>query len=1384
MSNEGSSQLRLGDTLLNRIATLSPAKRALLELKLKQQRVGRPQGNTIPRRAAQDAPPLSFAQQRLWFLDQFEPNSATYNIPWAVRLQGPLDTAALHRAFQTLVERHETLRTTFSVGDDDPKQVIAEQFILPLSVIDLQPWPESHREAEAERLATAEAQRPFDLARGPLVRAQLLQLGAADYLLLFTMHHIISDGWSIGVFSRELAALYAAFSTGNAPALPPLPLQYADFAVWQRQWLQGETLKQQLSYWTQRLAGVSPLLALCTDRPRPARQTYRGARSSFALPPALTVALKRVSQQEGATLFMALLAAFQVLLARYTGQDDIVVGSPIANRQRTELEGLIGFFVNTLVLRTEVSGNPTFRELLCRVRTECLEAYAHQDIPFEQLVEELHVPRELSHSPLVQTFFALQNVPRHVLEFPGLATSRMRVENLTAKFDLSLYMWEEETGDLTGEVEYNIDLFDEGTIVRLTEHYQMLLEGSVADPDAPIATLPLLTSAERQQLLVEWNNTQRDYPGEQCVSHLFEAQVERTPDVVAVVYESQRLTYRELNVRANQLAHFLQRLGVGPEVLVGLCVERSLDTMVGLLGILKAGGTYVSLDPTYPVERLRFMLQDAHPLVLLTQQALSDRFPPHEARVVYLNADWAQIAQEAKSNPESRVTADTLAYVLYTSGSTGQPKGVLGLHRGLFNRFAWMWETYPFAADEVCCQKTALNFVDSLWELLGPLLQGVRLVIIPERSVKDPVLLVQTLAQHQITRLVLVPSLLRMLLDIHSDLQARLPHLCLWITSGEELTAELARQFQRQLPQRTLLNLYGSSEVSADVTWSDIRLALTEEPVTIGRPIANTQVYILDPSLQPVPVGVPGELYIGGAGLARGYLNRPELTAERFISHPFSPVPGARLYKTGDLGRYRPDGTIEYLGRLDHQVKLRGFRIELGEIETILRQHPAVQDTVVVLREDTSSDKRLIAYIALQQEQQSIERELRRFLQEKLPDYMVPSAFVILKTLPLTPNGKVDRRALPAPPPTLAEERQFVAPQGPLAIQITKIWEQALGIQPISITDNFFELGGTSLLAARVVTQTSKVLGKELPLATFFQAPTVEQLAALFRQQGWSASRSLLVPFQRRGSKPPFFCVLGGVALARYMAPDQPFYLFRAYGYDGVHAPWTVEEIASGYLTEIRSLQPQGPYYLGGHSFGGLVVFEMAQQLRRQGHEVALLALLDPAGMGNLQRRVPRSDPIMDESSTPVRGAPVRFLLTARWEKLRKLSAQQRSLWLWQGTFEYISRKLQFFLCQAYLSIGRPIPLSLQPAYVTTLHRRAFLHYHAQPYPGHAFLVVTKERSAHFHSTWARLVPQGLEVCEASGTHMGMFDEEHLPSWTPRFFEVLRCAQSQAEVTM
>jgi amino acid adenylation domain-containing protein len=1008
---------------------------------------------------------------------------------------------ALEQSLNEIVRRHESLRTTFSTVEAQPVQIIVPPLAMTLPIVDLREIPEAKRAVEARRLALEEARQPFDLAQGPLLRATLLRLYEEEYVLLLTMHHIVSDGWSMGVLYRELAVLYDAFYTEKPSPLPELPIQYADFAIWQRQWLQGERLESLLSYWKGQLDEAAPVLDLPTDRPRPPRQTFRGARQALVLPKHLTAALKALSWQEEVTLFMTLLAAFKVLLSRYTGQDDIIVGSPIAGRTQTEVEGLIGFFVNTLVLRTDLSGIPSFREVLRRVREVCLEAYTHQDLPFEKLIEELHPQRDLSRNPLFQVLFILQNAPRLVLELPGLAQRPLEVDSGTAKFDVTLSMVEEAEG-LRIVLEYNSDLFDAATIHRMLSHYRTLLEGIVADPDQLIARLPLLPEAERDQLLMVWNKTLTDYAQkwDQRIHQWFEAQVEQTPDAVAVVFGDAHLTYRELNRRANQLAHHLQALGVGPEVLVGVCLERSIEMMVCLLGILKAGGAYVPLDPNYPQERLAFILHDARVAVLLTQQRLVERLPMHNARLVCCDTAWPTIAQEHTDNPVRTVAPDNLAYVIYTSGSTGTPKGVLGLHRGAVNRFTWMWETYPFAAAEVCCQRTSLNFVDSVWEIFGPLLQGIPIVIMPDEIVQDPPRLLEHLAAHHVTRIVLVPSLLRVLLDTAVELQQQLPDLKIWITSGEALPRELCQQFHEQLPQRVLLNLYGASEVAADSTWYDTREGQWRPGVPIGRPIANTQIYLLDRALQPVPIGVPGELHVGGIGLARGYLNHPELAAERFIPHPFSRIPGARLYKTGDVARYRPDGNIEYLGRLDHQVKLRGIRIELGEVEAALGQHPAVRDTVVMVQEDVPGDQRLVAYV-IPQSDPPPSIALRSFLQQKLPEYMVPSAFVILAAFPLTPNGKVNRQALPAPTQTRSFlEGTFIAPRTPVEEVIAGIWASTLGLEHVDIYDNFFELGGHSLLAARIVSQLRSAFAEDIPLRRFFECPTVAELAEVLLQ--------------------------------------------------------------------------------------------------------------------------------------------------------------------------------------------------------------------------------------------------------------------------------------------
>jgi amino acid adenylation domain-containing protein len=1078
----------------------------------------------------------------LWFLYQLHPSGSAYHRLFAHRLKGPLNVAALEQSLNEIVRRHQVLRTIFKTVDERPLQAIVPTFGLPLPVVDLRELPASEREVEVQRLSAREAQRPFDLACGPLLRAVVLQLCEKEHALLLTTHSIVFDRWSAGVFNRELAAFYAACSTGEASQLPGLALRYVDYAVWQREWLQDKTAETQLAYWKRQLGDSPPVLELPTDRPRPPDPTFRGARHFFTLSQELREALEALSQREGVTLFVTLLAAFKTLLFRYTGQTVVVVGSPIANRNRAGTKDLIGRFANILVLRCDLSGGPTFRELLVRVRETILGAYAHQDLPFERLVEELQPERTLSYHPLFQVVFELQDSPAEAFGLPGLVADSLEANTRAVQFDWNLILGDTEHGML-GHVEYSTDLFDELSIERLVGHYQTLLAGIVANPDQRLSILPLLTNAEQDQLLVEWNNSQMPYRQDRCIQCLFEEQVERTPDAVALVCpsagfgqhpgrgeqanrgEDQHLTHFELNRRANQLARYLQSLRVGPEVPVAISVERSLEMVVGILGVLKAGGAYLPLDPSYPRERLAFMLQDAQASILLTQKRLLDAWPDHRAaQVVCLDEDWAKIEQEKAENLACRTLPDHPAYVIYTSGSTGTPKGVLSLHRGAINRFHWMWETYPFGADEVCCQKTALSFADSVWEIWGPLSQGVRTVIVPDAVLKDPPRLVETLAAHHVTRIVVVPSLLREILEAFDDLQERLPELRIWVTSGEALSEDLARRFRERMPQGHLLNLYGSSEVSADATWYDTLEDDLLSCIPIGRPIANTQVYVLDRFWIPVPVGVPGELYVGGDGLARGYLKRPDMTAERFIPNPFAHPGrfkrgrGERLYRTGDLARYRPDGNVEFLGRVDHQVKMRGFRIELGEVETVLETCPSVQQAVVVAAPAAWDDeRRLVAYVvpagahlcrsAAQGEAETKEKaavlrptslisDLRNYLKARLPDYMVPATFVPLETLPLTPSGKVNRRALPTPIPTRLElDEVFVAPRTPTEKTLADVWTQVLGIKRVGVHDDFFDLGGHSLLATRIASRIRNAFQIELSLRQFLELPTVAHVA-------------------------------------------------------------------------------------------------------------------------------------------------------------------------------------------------------------------------------------------------------------------------------------------------
>ncbi|MEH2077515.1 MAG: amino acid adenylation domain-containing protein [Nostoc sp.] len=1079
----------------------------------------------ILRRPEKAEIPLSYAQQRLWFLDQFEPNSASYNIPFGLRLVGTLNVDALQQSLVEIIHRHEAFRTNFITVDGQAAQIIQTQPNWTVTVVDLQHLPWSEQEIAAQKLVKQQAFEPFDLASEALIRATLIVLSQTEQWLLVCMHHVVSDGWSIGVFVQELQAIYNAYSQSEPSPLLPLPIQYVDFALWQRQWLQGEVLQSQLSYWKEQLANAPTFLPLPTDRPRPAVQTFNGAYLEFALSVELTQKLIKLSQQQGVTLFMTLLAAYNTLLYRYTGQTDILVGTPIANRDRTEIEGLIGFFVNTLVMQTDLSENPSFNELLPRIREMALSAYAHQDLPFEMLVEALQPERDLSHTPLFQVMFVLNNAPKSEIELTGLTVSELPIESAIAKFDLTLSMENTSTG-LVGGWEYNTDLFDSSTIERMTGHFVTLLEAIVANPSDRISQLPMLTAFEQQQLLIEWNDTQVDYPQDKCIHQLFEEQVERTPDAVAVVFENQQLTYHELNTRANQLAHYLQSLGVGADVLVGICVERSLEMVVGLLGILKAGGAYVPIDPEYPQDRLAFILADTQVSVLLTQQHLVEKLPEHQARVVHLDNDWFAIAKSSQENPIAQVQASNLAYVIYTSGSTGQPKGVMLSHSNLCNHTFWMQATFPLTEKDKVLQKTPFGFDASVWEFYAPLLAGGQLLIAEPGGHTDSAYLLRLIAQQQVTTVQLVPSLLQMLLEqggietCHS-----LKHV---FCGGEVLPATLQEGLLSKLDVN-LHNLYGPTEACIDATFWNCQREIYPQLVPIGRPISNTQIYILDQNLQPLPVGVPGELHIGGAGLARGYLNRPELTQEKFIPNPFSGRRGAgeqgsrgekRLYKTGDLARYLPDGNIEYLGRIDNQVKIRGFRIELGEIEAALSQHEDVQTSVVIVREDIPGNKRLVAYIVPQPQITPTVSVLRSFLKEKLPEYMIPSAIAILESLPLTPNGKIDRRALPEPEARTGIENSLVAPRTLIEEKLTQIWEQVLRVEQIGIHDNYFELGGDSILSIQIISR-AKVAGIELTIKQLFANQTIAQLAtvagttkALSIEQGLVTGTLPLTPIQ------------------------------------------------------------------------------------------------------------------------------------------------------------------------------------------------------------------------------------------------------------------------------
>lgn len=1047
--------------------------------------------------------PLSFSQQRLWFLDQLEGGGPAYNIPIALKLTGMLQVETLDNCLTEVVQRHEILRTTFPTAGGVPAQKIAGTRNAPLQVTDLRPLPAEVRVAKVQAIADEEATRPFDLANGPLWRVTLLKLAEEEHVLLLTMHHIISDGWSMGIFVREITALYKAHQQQTTAVLPPLPIQYADFAYWHRQWLTGDVLSTQINYWKQKLAGAPPVLELPTDKPRPPVQTFAGDICHFELGPALTQAAKALGQETQTTLLMFMLAAYAILLSRYSNQTDIVIGTPIANRSRRETHSLIGFFLNTLALRFNLSGNPSVKELLQRVRQTFYEAQTYQDLPFERLVQELQPERTASYMPLFQVMFVWQNATTQELTLPGINISFMETVNSATKFD-QIFVVNESDENITGLMRYKTELFQPETIERMLQHITMLVEGMVRYPEQGILDLPLLTAVERQQALVNWNDTQGEFPEDVCLHHLFEVQAQQTPTAKAVAFGAVHLTYQELDARANQLAHYLRMRGVRPGDYVGICLERSLGMVVAVLGVQKAGAAYVPLDPAYPEARLWGIIEDLGPAAIITQEALADRFAPLTLPFICLDTEAAALAQASQASPGINVRTVDLAYVIYTSGSTGKPKGVMVTHRAAVNTIVDINERFQVGPADRVLALSELGFDLSVYDIFGTLAAGGTIILLPPAARREPALWASLMETEGVTIWNSVPALMNLFMSfIETNPVANRHSLRVVMLSGDWVPVQLPDRIRAQYPATAVYSLGGATE---GAIWSIIYPIGAVDPawksIPYGRPLKNQRFYILNSQLQPCPIGAPGELHIGGVGVAHGYLNRPELTSQKFIPDPFSSEPEARLYKTGDLGRYLPDGNIEFMGRLDFQVKIRGFRIELGEIEAILEQNPAVSRCVALAREDTSGEKRLIAYVVLAAADATTINELRQYMAARLPEYMIPAHIVCLDAMPLTDNGKIDRHALPAPAETrLAQTKGYQGPNDELESRLVEMWQSVLGLEMVGIQDNFFELGGDSLQAAMMANQLQVWLDEIVYVVALFEHPTVAELAVMLRKQ-------------------------------------------------------------------------------------------------------------------------------------------------------------------------------------------------------------------------------------------------------------------------------------------
>jgi amino acid adenylation domain-containing protein len=1263
--------------------------------------------------------PLSYAQQRWRLLDLLMPGTTINNLPGCWQLSGTFHLDAFRHTFNMIVARHETLRTSIRMKGNDPIQFVEPVLDVDLPFFDLSEQPEEAQRETLEQMFSEAKNKPIDLETAPMFRTFLARLAPEEHVFFLMPHHIVWDGWSWDVFLEEINVIYPALVRGEKPAIEALSVQYGDFALWQKTVMEGGELERQAAYWRETLSGHLAVLDMPTDHPRPPQLTYGGARQDLQISKDTTDALIELGHREGATLQMVLLSVIKVLLHRYTGQEDILVGAPIQARVRPELEKLIGVFVNTVVLRTQVQPGSNFLQVLKQVKEASLGAFSHQDLPFDRVVEEINPPRDSSRTPLYQVLFSYQDVNNRGTVLGDLKRSQIHVDTTVAPTDMTFWLMEYGTG-MQGAIDYNLDLFEADTMARIADHFYMLLKSALDNPHKPISQLPMLSTEEHGQLN-NWNSTDVPLPSVFGLHQLFEQQAEKTPDETAVIFGSDSFTYGELNKRANKVAHHLVSLGTRPDTLVGIFVERSVDMVVGLLGILKSGSAYMPLDPLYPQDRLSYMLSDSGATLLVTQSHLLDRKPVDDIQTICLDGDWPVIDQLSAENPDMPGDPEHMAYAIYTSGSTGKPKGVLIPHRAAINFLCSMAKAPGFTAEDTILAVTTLSFDIAVLELFLPLCVGGGCHIVSGDIAADGRQLADALIYSGATVLQATPITYRMLLEAGWKGDKNLKILC----GGEALTRDLSDQLLSRCG--ALWNMYGPTETTV---WSAIHQVHAEEQIIlIGNPIDNTKIHILDTNFQPAPVGGTGELYIGGDGLARGYHNRPELTDERFVTDPFDAE--RRLYRTGDLARWRPDGTIECLGRVDFQVKVRGHRIELGEIESALSNYEHIAQAVVIAREDSPGDKRLVGYYTATDGAEIAAGDLRHLLRESLPEYMVPSAFANLEAFPQTPNGKVDRKALPAPDRTDHEtDREIIGARDTLEAQLVTIWQEVLHVNPIGVQDNFFDIGGHSLLAVRVFNEISNATGKTLPLATLFQAPTIEQLAAIIREDEDLTVTSALVTIQPNGTKPPYFCVHGHFGnillfadLARNLGEDQPFYALQSIGLPKGQTPLTrVEEMAAVYIEEMRTVQPQGPYHFGGLCFGGLIALEMAHQLRDQGEQVGFVTMLD---------MFPSVLPALMPASVVKRY--IQYANNHRIEfhssQLRERGVTEKVSYLTSGLADKVKEKVQGVALIAAEAIseklGRDLPESFQN--VDWANTLAFRSYKPRAYEGDLSLFLSKE---------------------------------------------------------